>query len=479
MSINHSSRIKQLQKGKAFLSLILAVAAFVMPSYSALAAGRTVVGYYYFWDRQSFPYSEIEYSKLNCIAYAFVIPNSDGTITTEQGASWNDFLYPQLIATAHNDYVKVVISVGGYNSVATANFSLLCKSATTRANFARTMKDFCLQNGFDGVDIDWEYPGSGDRANFVAMIQALRDSLNSTGKQLSLSITTPGYVGSGYDINSLYPLLDWVGVMTYDYHGSWTNNSGPISPLYPGDAEGSVSTSISQFLQSTSVPPSKLFMGLAFYGYDFQSKGLYQPRTGSAPSIPFRAAIDSEKAGWTYHWDDVSKTPYLTDASNTHVIPFDDTVSIRYKCDYLKSKGLGGVIIWEISQDDLGSSQPLLETTWGILNPEEAVAYPGNHAVPTYSSLLQNYPNPFNPSTTISYRLSAVSRVTLRVYDVLGQEVATLVDGRQGAGNHSVTFSAEGGFAYSGNASGLASGVYVSVLSVNGKFFTQKMLYLK
>ncbi len=82
---------------------------------------------------------------------------------------------------------------------------------------------------------------------------------------------------------------------------------------------------------------------------------------------------------------------------------------------------------------------------------------------------LRSYLNPFNPTTAISYQLLSISHVTLRVYDVLGREVATLVNGRQIAGSHVVEF----------DAGRLASGVYLSVLSVNGKLSVHKMLYLK
>lgn len=81
----------------------------------------------------------------------------------------------------------------------------------------------------------------------------------------------------------------------------------------------------------------------------------------------------------------------------------------------------------------------------------------------------QNYPDPFNPTTAISYELSANSYVTLRIYDVLGRELATLVDGRQSAGAHSVVF----------NGSRYASGVYFYRLTAPGVSIVKKMLLEK
>lgn len=467
-----SSAYEVAQRYLTLLNVIIAVV-FAGSFSNSQAQNKAVVGYYYFWDKSAFPYTEIEFNKVTCISHAFIVPNSDGTLSPEPGATMSDYLYPQMITAAHSANVKVVVTVGGYGDGKGYGFSSIAAGATARANFAGNLKDFCLQYDYDGVDIDWEYPGAGDRANFVLMMRAVHDSLASAGRNLSLSAAVPGYIGSGYDFGALDSLLDWVGVMTYDYYGSWTSVSGFVSPLYdpaPGattDNEGSINSSMTQFLQGTTIPSSKLFMGLAFYGYNFQAAGLYKPRTGAAPSVSYANAVAYQNSGWTYHWDDVSKGPYLTDASGTHIITFDDTNSIALKCNYLKNKNLGGVIIWRLGLDYVSGSQPLLETTWKKLNTPTAIVFQPN--VPDRTSALQNFPNPFNPITVISYKLSANSHVGLKIYDVLGREVGLLVNRIENAGQHEVMF----------DATKLSSGVYFYVLSINGKSFSKSMLYLK
>ena len=89
--------------------------------------------------------------------------------------------------------------------------------------------------------------------------------------------------------------------------------------------------------------------------------------------------------------------------------------------------------------------------------------------LPTGFSLSQNFPNPFNPTTVISYHISAISNVTLKVYDVLGREIATLVDEKQFAGSHAVKF----------NAANLPTGVYFYRLSTGNFTSTKKALLLK
>ncbi|MBU1707101.1 T9SS type A sorting domain-containing protein [bacterium] len=101
--------------------------------------------------------------------------------------------------------------------------------------------------------------------------------------------------------------------------------------------------------------------------------------------------------------------------------------------------------------------------------PDPAATEPRIEILPAEYTLHQNYPNPFNPSTRISYDLIQTGRVTLKVFDVLGRTVATLVDGMQTAGNHSATF----------DGSGLASGIYLCRLQIGDWSQTRKMVLLK
>jgi len=98
---------------------------------------------------------------------------------------------------------------------------------------------------------------------------------------------------------------------------------------------------------------------------------------------------------------------------------------------------------------------------------------------PTDLYLSQNYPNPFNPTTRIDYSIQNDGLVKLRVYDILGNEVATLVNERKTSGNYSVEFSAKGGSASGGNAYELPSGIYFYKLTAGTFTETKKLILLK
>jgi hypothetical protein len=125
----------------------------------------------------------------------------------------------------------------------------------------------------------------------------------------------------------------------------------------------------------------------------------------------------------------------------------------------------GTVFAALITSDSKYNMYRLTETT----QSENTFDINGLENIPTEYILSQNYPNPFNPSTVIKYQLPEVAQVSLVVYDIMGREIATLVNGFQNAGSYDVTF----------NANGLSSGIYFYKLNANGKQLINKMLLMK
>jgi chitinase len=172
--------------------------------------------------------------------------------------------------------------------------------------------------------------------------------------------------------------------------------------------------------------------------------------------------------GWTYHWDDLSKVPYLTSTTQTKLISYDDSMSLRHKCEYVKQKNLRGLMIWALGQDLIGEDQILLSavgTSMGLIAnlSRDKVAIPGDHL------LLSNYPNPFNNRTVISYTVPRNARVTLVIFTITGENVITLLDEFKSAGNYRFEWEPHT----------LVSGVYVGRLQCGPAMQTEKFILLK
>ena len=440
---------------------------FLLFACSALAQSKMVVGYYPSWNKASFPHTAIQYRSLTHIAHAFIFPQSDGSLDLS-GFTF----YPELIQAAHLNGVAVVISVGGYDVTRTPRFAQVAADPVARAKFAAALKNFCLTYGYDGVDIDWEYPAASARANTTLFFQELRSALSSVSPPFSLSIAASATDWSNaYDWSVMKDILDWVGVMTYDFYGSWTTKVGPNSPLYGNFTQtdqGWVVNSVESY-RSKGVANSKLLIGTAFYGWQFNGSSMYGSGVGTAQK-GYNTIVPLVQSGWTRSWDAVGHVPYLTNSAQTSVISYDDSVSIGEKMTYVKNQGLGGTIIWALGQDYSSTGQqPLLRAVAAGLGLITRVEKSSAGTMPQSFELEQNYPNPFNPSTAISFQLSAVSSVTLKVYDVLGKEVAVLVQGEQDAGRYTVHF----------DASRLSSGAYLYRLTGGGTSLTRTMVVLR
>jgi len=318
---------------------------------------KIVLGYYPSWNQKSFDFTKVKYQYLTHLAHAFCKPDSLGNLIVPE-----NFIYPELVRTAHQNDVKVLLSLGGWGN--SEGFPGMASSAENRRNFIKQTVKFCRLNGYDGVDIDWEYVSNPEeQKNFVKLIKAISTSFRKKDPPLLLTIAAPAgdYWAKWINFEELADYFDYIAFMTYDFHGPWTDHSGHNAPLFSckEDSCGSMDTTY-QYALSRKVPLEKLLLGIPFYGRSFDCSELYMKYTESN-FYDYRDILTLPKSDWIYIWDPCASVPYLQKKDKTMVISFDDARSAARKCGYIRKKGAAGVILWELGGDYSEESSVLLE----------------------------------------------------------------------------------------------------------------------
>jgi chitinase len=259
--------------------------------------------------------------------------------------------------------LRILISLEGkaglFRSAAKAKrraaFVASCIDVFVRGNFGGSAQGAGI---FDGFDIDWENARSGDRKDYVALLEEFRRQMDRVRPGLVLSATGPA--GQEYyqrmDLAAMGRIADQVGVMNYDYNGPWSGTTGLLAPLYgiDGDpvAANTVDATIQAYLKA-GVPAPKLLMGIPFYAYEWdrvkaENHGLFQKGKKVKEDQPYRY-IQTIADKFEQFRDEKSLAPWLYDG--TTFWTYEDAESIRRKMEYGRSQKLGGVMVWELSGD--------------------------------------------------------------------------------------------------------------------------------
>ena len=336
----------------------------------ALADGlpKRLVADYGYWSRtQNPPYSsaQIPFRKMTHLNHAGVSFNADGSLSVPAG-----FLEPELIRKGHAAGVKVMLLLGG-------DFPALESGSGVLDTLVANLSVFIRQYGYDGLDIDWEYPSSAlDRQTFFNLMSGLRQAFPSPDYVLSADV--PPWAGSGYDLQAVEPIIDYFNIMMYDCAGPWTGHGQLNSAIFPDpnnpapyecEPGGSVKEAADIFLIQEHLPPSKLNMGTPFYGYFYTNVsalfGVCSPCDDfTVLSENYGTFIKQRinQRGWKSYRDPISLAPYMlrTDGKPGY-ITYDDIFSTYYRVWYsLWKRGLGGTFLWSLDADYDGQTQDLL-----------------------------------------------------------------------------------------------------------------------
>ncbi|KAH7124946.1 hypothetical protein B0J13DRAFT_646964 [Dactylonectria estremocensis] len=264
----------------------------------------------------------------------------------------------------------------------------LSSTKAKRAAFVSELVRFMDRYGFDGVDIDWEYPGAGDRGgkpddgeNLTKLFKEMRngfDNMSGRRKEISFTAPTSYWYMRHFDITASAKAVDYVNVMSYNLHGIWDADNPVGSQVLAHSNLTEIELALDLFWRN-DVDPSKINLGIGFYGRSFQlaSAACHTPGclflggadpgpcTDNSGTLSYFEIMDIiDKYDLSTYWDKENAIKYITWGGDQWV-SYDDQDTIQQKIEFANSLGLGGLLIWAI---DLDNTQ--LDALAAVLYPE-------------------------------------------------------------------------------------------------------------
>jgi GH18 family chitinase len=299
------------------VALAVATAAAAAVSVASTPASATVlpngfrsVGYLPSWSGSV---NSVQYTKLTHINYAFVLPNSNGSLQAVPDPG----KLSSLVSLAHGNGVKVSLSIGGWNDGNDSAFEALAGNSGARTTFVNSVNSVVNQYGLDGVDIDWEYPDPGTSGNnYTALMQQLSTAMHNNGKLLTAAVVSEGDTANGVQ-PAVFGYVDFLNIMAYDGGSPHANYDWAIASA--------------NFWKSRGLPASKTVLGVPFY-----SRPGYLTYAQIVAMNPANANVDCVNANGAQQC-------------------YNGIPTIKRKTQWAMDNA-GGIMNWELSEDTTGST---------------------------------------------------------------------------------------------------------------------------
>ena len=346
---------------------------------------KRIVGYYYGKGRPDYQLSQVPVQELTHMIYSHAKPTARGDCELAHPDVDVSNLQALKSLRAQNPRLLILLSVGGWSG--STYFSDVAATFSTRKRFSASCLHMVESYGLDGLDIDWEYPVTGgkrtdhkrrtDKENFVLLLKQLRTDLDASGHEhrLLLTIASTGYRNHLKDLSlkEISDVVDWFNLMGYDFNEMQPKRTSHHSGLFAWSATSKLDAGAIKYANSDAavqwyldhgVPPDKIVLGLPFYGQVWanvpdQNDGLYEPysgRPGEEGTLSYREIEQNYLPIYTRHWDDQVKVPWLYSKATKTMISYEDPESIAVKAKYVIEKHLGGMMFWDLGQDDTKST---------------------------------------------------------------------------------------------------------------------------
>lgn len=311
--------------------------------------GYVVYGYLPYWE---IDYDGFRWDQLTHVAYFAASVDGSGNITDSK--QWFDPSVTNLIAEAHANGVRVVLTVTNFDN---AQIGQLVGSSEIRAKVVAKLLEMVQAQGADGVSIDFEFVPKEAKGNFVTFMSELTKAFHQAIPNSHVSYAGPSVDWSNaYDYGALASACDHVFIMAYGYH--WGGSDpGPTSPLTSGNvwSKYNVTWTVDDYLtKGGNAIKSHVIVGLPLYGRDWKSTNDQIPGKKLANGVAVtydEALVAGPKVGWK--WDTASQCPYYMyqEAGTWHQTWVDSATSLGLKFDLAKQKQVAGIGFWALGYD--------------------------------------------------------------------------------------------------------------------------------
>ncbi|KAM7216064.1 hypothetical protein V8F06_008537 [Rhypophila decipiens] len=345
-----------------------------------------VIGYYEAWNafsncRRTLP-SDLPLDALTHVNYAFTFLDPvTYEVTPMDGSTSTQLFHSTTAIKKLKPGLEVWASLGGWtfsdnHTVTQPLLGDIARSAAKRQQFANHVLRFLDTYSFDGIDIDWEYPGASDRGgrpedvpNFVLLMKTLRETLNKSPRRLGISFTVPASLWylRWFDVPGLLQYSDFTNIMSYDLHGTWDRDNALGNIIRPHTNLTEIKLAC-ELLWRVGVKPSQVSLGFGFYGRSFtladpscSTPGSCRFSDGGAPGKCTASPgylgyyeiqdIIAQNPGITIHHDQEAAIKHITWSGNQW-IAYDDADTFKQKVDWANSVGFSGSLIWASDLDD-------------------------------------------------------------------------------------------------------------------------------
>ncbi len=375
---------------------------------------QIVFGFLPYWE---YPAAKpnLQYQLLTHIALFDFMTNSKGEITNPGGWPWTD-----IINDAHNSGTKAILTLtnfgGSENAASVAHNILIDPLAqnTLKSNIKALISTYKL----DGINVDFEAMNTSDRGLLLnAFMKDLTEYIHKELPGKEVSFDGPAVNWGGWDLDGLCDAVDYLIIMAYDYNGSWSSNTGAVSPLvHPTNGISVSKTLANDYKTPLSKNPGKLILGVPYYGkhWTTANENANASVVKYIKSTFYRTAADEAKSHGGFLWDNNSQTPwYKWQNGDWNQVWQDNEPSLSKKYDLALQEKLGGIGIWALNYD---GDKPEL---WNLISNK----FFNQLSVADFEqSAFTLYPNPSEGKFFIRISNNSVLN-SVSVYNSFGQKI--------------------------------------------------------